>query len=603
MIKKLLYTFSLLLLSTAGFSQISTLPASEGFEATFTQGTAIEFIPNWLGSTVAASNKIFQDLTDFNTGLAALSMIPTSAFNGDVQVKLNLTSYQSVAVSFMAKSMLNGIGTRDVVLTMSTSIDGGTTWIGSSQIASLPNANQTSFTSYSYSLPVEANNQANVLVKFYATRGATGTSTAAKLVIDDVLIQQVTTPQITLSQTALTFTQVLGLPTQTQTVNVSGSNLSGNINLTAPANFEISTSATSGFSSSVSLPTTNGNLLVTPVYVRMNATAAGTFTGNLTAMSTGISAPAVALTGSCIAPTVTNPTPYDVTMPPGYSFTSWDNTNAAGTFPPSMALWSHATADPDLNTPFIEDWSCLYNLTARSRFTGEGTNGISMINTGNSQFTGVCDGTNPTQTTGTTLASGRAGAIVLALNTVGVNPAISQVSINWTGRTILQNVKVCALRMQYRIGTAQGNPNAGWQEFPTTQEYISGADNTFEIKTTTLPSSCSNQPVVQVRWVYYFVSGTGLRAQLALDDISTSIANLSTNDNFAYDSKDFQIYPNPTAKQIVHLSTAQNIEVFDLAGKIISSQKNASTIDTTSFAAGIYFVKTDTGITKKLIVE
>jgi len=601
MMKKLLFALNFFLATAFTFAQISSLPVSEDFSATFTIGAPATFITNWTGNNVSTANKIFQDATDFNSGPYALSIIPTSSFDGDVQVSLNLTNYQSVAVSFMAKSMLNGAGTRDVVLTMATSIDGGTTWIGSAPVASLPNANQTTFTNFTYSLPVAANNQSNVLVRFYVTRGATGTSTAAKLVIDDVTILQSTAPQITLSQNALSFTQVSGVPSQSQFVTVSGSNLLGNVSLTAPTNFEISLASTSGFTSTLNLTPVSGNLVSTPIYVRLNSASTGSFTGNLAITSSGVTAQNVALTGNCVNPTLTNPTPLAVTDTNSYSvLTQWDNTNNGGVYPANMALWSHATADPDLNTLFVEDWSCLYNLTSRSRFTGEGSNGIAMINTGNSQYTGVCDGSNPSDT-GTSIASGRAGAIVLALNTIGVTNAYS-INIYWTGRTIKQNSKNYGLRMQYRIGTAGGNPNASWMEFPTTQEYLSGIDNSSTNVTTALPSSCNGQPLVQVRWVYYYISGAGARAQLALDDVSVNVATLG-NHNFALENTDFMLYPNPSNKELVHLSTSQNIMVYDLSGKVLLTEKNAVLINTNSFHSGIYFVKTDTGITKKLIVE
>jgi hypothetical protein len=63
------------------------------------------------------------------------------------------------------------------------------------------------------------------------------------------------------------------------------------------------------------------------------------------------------------------------------------------------------------------------------------------------------------------------------------------------------------------------------------------------------------------------------------------------------------LYPNPSNKELVHLSTSQNIMVYDLSGKVLLTEKNAVLINTNSFHSGIYFVKTDTGITKKLIVE
>ena len=600
MIKKLLFTVALVITSVNVFAQISNLPATESFDATFIEGTNSTFITNWTGNTVAApSSRIFRDDVDFNSAPAAVSVIPTSSFDGDVQVSLNLTNYQSVAVSFVAKSMLNGAGTRDVVLTMSTSIDGGTTWLGSTPVASLPNTNQTSFTSYTYYLPTEANNQNSVLVRFFVTRGSSGTSTAAKLVIDDVTISQSTSPQITLSQTALSFTQVIGVPSQSLSVSVSGSNLVGNVTLTAPTNFEISLDPTTGFTATLNLIPASGIVVSTPIYVRLNSPSNGSFSGNLAVASSGVTAQNLALTGNCVTPILTNPAPLAITNSNTYSvLTQWDTTNPAGTYPANMALWSHTTADPDLNTLFTEDWSCLYSLTSRARFTGEGANGIAMINTGNSQFTGVCDGSDSTQTTGQSIASGRAGAIVLALNTTGVTSG-NEITINWTGRTILQNLRAFGLRMQYRIGIAE-NPNAGWMEFPTTQEYLSGTDNTSTNVTTALPTSCNGQALVQVRWVYYYISGTGARAQLALDDVSVDVATLSTID--FTDNNTVIMYPNPSNKGIVYFNIPQEIEVYDISGKLILSKKETSNFDTSLFDTGIYFIKTSKG-TSKLIVK
>ena len=438
-----------------------------------------------------------------------------------------------------------------------------------------------------------------MLVRFFVTRGSSGTSTAAKLVIDDVTISQSTSPQITLSQTALSFTQVIGVPSQSLSVSVSGSNLVGNVTLTAPTNFEISLDPTTGFTATLNLIPASGIVVSTPIYVRLNSPSNGSFSGNLAVATSGVTAQNLALTGNCVTPILTNPAPLAITNSNTYSvLTQWDTTNPAGTYPANMALWSHTTADPDLNTLFTEDWSCLYSLTSRARFTGEGANGIAMINTGNSQFTGVCDGSDSTQTTGQSIASGRAGAIVLALNTTGVTSG-NEITINWTGRTILQNLRAFGLRMQYRIGIAE-NPNAGWMEFPTTQEYLTGTDNTSTNVTTALPTSCNGQALVQVRWVYYYISGTGARAQLALDDVSVDVATLSTID--FTDNNTVIMYPNPSNKGIVYFNIPQEIEVYDISGKLILSKKETSNFDTSLFATGIYFIKTSKG-TSKLIVK
>lgn len=602
MIKKVLFTLAFLCATGYTFGQISSLPATESFDAVFVEGTPSTFIPNWTGNTVAPpSTRIFRDEVDFNSAPAAMSIIPTSSFNGDVQVSLNLSTYSSVAVSFLAKSMLNGVGTRDAVLTMSTSIDGGTTWIGSVQVASFPNANQTAFTSYTYALPAEANTQASVLVRFFVTRSATGTSTAAKLVIDDVSIQQVTTPQVAVSLNSLAFTQVLGVPSQSQFVNVSGSNLAGNVSLTAPANFEISLASGSGYTNSLSLAPTSGTLLLTPIYVRLNNSATGSSSGTLTVTSSNATTQNVALTGDTTVSLVTDPSPLVVAESSNTSvLAAWDGASAAGTYPANMVFWTHATADPDLSTLFIENWTCLYNLTTRSRFNGEGDNGVSFVNTGTSQFTGVCDGSDPTQATGTTVANGRAGAIVLALNTTAVTNS-SVVTVNWTGRTILKNLRVYGLRMQYRIGNGGGNGNLGWTEFPQTAEYVSGEDATSEVKTTALPAVCNGQALVEVRWVYYYVSGTGTRAQMALDDVSVSVATLSTPSYAAATA--FSLYPNPTAKGIVYLTQAEDITIYDMLGNLVLAKKEATSFDTAGLSTGIYLVKAAGSATRKLIIE
>jgi len=67
--------------------------------------------------------------------------------------------------------------------------------------------------------------------------------------------------------------------------------------------------------------------------------------------------------------------------------------------------------------------------------------------------------------------------------------------------------------------------------------------------------------------------------------------------------KAFAVYPNPTSKGIVTLSQPQDINVYDLTGKLIYTAKNAETINTQSFNAGVYMVQTATGETTKLVVK
>lgn len=602
MLKKLLFSLMLLVITNGVFAQINSFPATENFNATFIEGTNVAFVTNWLGNLInpsATPTKIFQDFTDFKSSPAALSAVPTSAFTGDIRVGLNLSNSQSMAVSFFAKSKLNGAGTRDVVIKVDASIDNGVTWLGSQTVASLPNVDQTAFTAFSYSLPSETNNQSNVIVRFLISRGATGTSTSARLIMDDVSIQQSSVPQVVVSETALAFSQVLGTPSSTQTFNVSGVNLAGNINVNATADYEISLSPTTGFTNTLTVNAVSGNIVSTPIFTRLNKASAGTSTGTITISSANVSNKTIALSGNTSAITLTNPMPLMVNAGLQTIFTQWPAASAAGTTPANTVIWSHNVADPDLTTVFVQNWNCLYNLTARARFTGEEANGIGFVNTGNSQFTGVCDGSDPTQIAGTVIENGKAGAIVLALNTSSI-PTNGGINVNWTGRTILKNVRIYGLRMQYRIGNGAGNPNADWTEFSQTQEYLSGEDATFQTFSSALPTVCLSKMLVQVRWVYYFISGTGTRPSMALDDVSLSSSALGTT-NFDVNQNKFSFYPNPVNGNTIRFNIASDVTISDVSGKQVLTAKNATELNVSQLNSGTYFIRNGEGKVLKMI--
>lgn len=72
---------------------------------------------------------------------------------------------------------------------------------------------------------------------------------------------------------------------------------------------------------------------------------------------------------------------------------------------------------------------------------------------------------------------------------------------------------------------------------------------------------------------------------------------------FETNTKEFIISPNPSYKEVVHFNKNQDIKVFNTIGKLILEAQNTSSIDTKSFSAGVYIIKTANGITKKLIVR
>ncbi|MBK6282517.1 MAG: hypothetical protein IPF54_07470 [Draconibacterium sp.] len=95
-----------------------------------------------------------------------------------------------------------------------------------------------------------------------------------------------------------------GIPSAEQSYTVSGTNLTAEIILNAPADFEISTNSGSGFSSSLSLSPISGTVVSTPVYVRFNRATEGTSSGDITHTSTDASTRNVAVNGEAIVPPV-----------------------------------------------------------------------------------------------------------------------------------------------------------------------------------------------------------------------------------------------------------------------------------------------------------
>ena len=91
------------------------------------------------------------------------------------------------------------------------------------------------------------------------------------------------------------------------------------------------------------------------------------------------------------------------------------------------------------------------------------------------------------------------------------------------------------------------------------------------------------------------ISGT-----ISLFEVNTT--TLSTND-FKNEPKTFVIFPNPNQNGVVYFNRMANYQLFDYSGKLIKSENNALTINTSKLASGLYIVKTSEGIVKKLVVN
>lgn len=105
-------------------------------------------------------------------------------------------------------------------------------------------------------------------------------------------------------------------------------------------------------------------------------------------------------------------------------------------------------------------------------------------------------------------------------------------------------------------------------------------------------------------------STTGKGYILVANEISGTITiyevyeNTLSNPDFDGEPKTFVIFPNPVSNsQIVYFNRVADIEVYDVTGKLIFSEMEALSINTTKLQSGVYFVKTSEGITKRIIIN
>jgi len=106
------------------------------------------------------------------------------------------------------------------------------------------------------------------------------------------------TPSIAFTGSFTNFTTIQGTASPAQTSSVSGTSLTTNVTITPPTGFEVSTDGTN-YGGGASLPPTAGTLASTTIHLRLAAaTAAGTYSGNLAASSTGATTQNIAANGT-----------------------------------------------------------------------------------------------------------------------------------------------------------------------------------------------------------------------------------------------------------------------------------------------------------------
>ncbi len=141
----------------------------------------------------------------------------------------------------------------------------------------------------------------------------------------------------------------------------------------------------------------------------------------------------------------------------------------------------------------------------------------SQTNAATSAFVGDMVGKMGMLSTGSNIK-----AICLAVNTTGV----SNVQVIYTAATQgqINGGRIDEMSLQYRVGTSGTFTTVSGTAYQnnatsTTNGAVTTSSNPTTI-TVTLPSGCGNQSVVELRWIYRDVSGSGNRPGFSIDDIT-----------------------------------------------------------------------------------
>jgi hypothetical protein len=242
-----------------------------------------------------------------------------------------------------------------------------------------------------------------------------------------------------------------------------------------------------------------------------------------------------------------NPTPFNLNASGNYSFTSWASSSPSGSYPSNMIFHLMNTTNPPVTASAQSNLLAGYSYayTSGTRVQGLGSNGV--------QFQ------NATTPTNVGYTANRLGETVLGL----VTSSRTNIQLSWKAQTRTTAGNVMAIRCQYRVGNS-----GAYSDFSPISEYVSSSTlNDSAVMNVTLPVSLEDQPLVQIRWIYYRVSGASSSSRtIRLDDISvTSLPAVTFNPlpDVCINSAPFQITDGSPSGGVYSGTGVVNGNMFD----------------------------------------
>lgn len=226
------------------------------------------------------------------------TLVVTGTLNPFSQTVGTPSAVQTYTIAGVA---LSGTVTITPPANYEVSADGGATWFTSaSPLVLTPVAGSLGNTTIGVRL--------NAAVPGTSSGNIVNSSSGATSVNVAVTGTTVGTPVLVVTAALTNFSQLVGTPSAAQTYTISGSNLVGNVTITAPTGYQISIDGGTTWTSSATLTPTSGGLTNVPVSVRLNAGGPGTFAGNILNASNGAATVNVPVNGLAVLPPTINTT-------------------------------------------------------------------------------------------------------------------------------------------------------------------------------------------------------------------------------------------------------------------------------------------------------
>jgi hypothetical protein len=354
------------------------------------------------------------------------------------------------------------------------------------------------------------------------------------------------------------FTQTFGSPSPEQIVSLSGSNLDGDITVTAPGNYEVSLTTGTGFSNSVVLTENNGEVAPTSVYVRLNRNNLGTESGLLEFTSPNAQAQGINLSGENIDPNQ-----------PGTELLYYWHFNDLSTTGTGV-------------TEIVNDFSYLSDFDATMVYTGSGLADLnenadgSTINTALSEAAGqACNINNRSDNR----------PLLFSFNTSDVVDVVFEYAIKRSADGMLNH------NIEYSVDGGQTFTDNDLLQvvYPITEDYDLVRINFTQI------AAVNNNTDFQIR-----ITFTGNAVQLnglnQIDNITLrgDGGGLSVENN---EMKTLSLFPNPV-QNVLNISSDQllnSVEVLDMTGKVVLTKTvnnlNTTYVNTGLLLPSVYIIK------------